>query len=233
MRTLLTILFLTVISSFSGQVNKYNDWFDFNLKGKPKQVTEVTIFSLTDNTSKELFDNSVNKVTTKDVYCFDSLGIIEKEFHKSILYLTGRWIINKYSSNNDSIIEVSHGYHGYFTKKYLDHNKYLMSEIGEQDTTKFIRDLNHRVIKKTIRGYYTDSGVNDTTLYEYNENGDVIIENEYQKHSFASFQSESPDTTIHYTYHYRYVYDAKINWIVKVCIANDSISTITQREIVY
>ena len=139
MKTIFSTFFVIFSVFCLGQKNSYNDWFDKNLKGKPKTITEVSIFPLTDFTNSSLklyLDSKVNQMLFIDEFHFDSLGLISKEFHKGIFDTVGLWTDYKTIKTThfkDSIIMIGHfpnGQESWKEKRYLDKNGFLLCKIN-------------------------------------------------------------------------------------------------------
>ena len=237
MKKIITMVFVTFTVLCHGQQNSYNDWFDFNLQGQPKSTKEITIFSLVDT----LFFNetqNLKRSSTIEEYQFDSIGNIVKK--RSKWYLSppsDNWIDYSYkdvSNYKDSLITF-YNFCGVKieSKKYFDNYGYLAKEIYNKcDTSVFSRDSYHRIKTSYMHFYGTDSESIIMTDNEYNLNGDICKENKYVKNFGLSYEESGP--SIHENvYDYKYFYDSKNNWIIKVTFENNNISSITQREIKY
>ncbi len=238
MKHLLTIIFVITNLMCFGQ-NKYNDWFDLNLKGKPKSVKEVSLTSLTDFVTREL-NASLNSNLLIEEYYFDTIGLISKKFSKSYNGTTGYWLdYSKIDILNfqDSIIlidSVSNRHIEWRERKYLDKNGFLKRRFSEipmfPETIIYQRDEFNRIIQVDSKSYHIDAGVKIKTINELNANGDIVSEKSHIERSFAHSDKSSIEDKITT---YQYVYDTKNNWIIRISITDDSISKITQREIKY
>ena len=236
----LTILFAILTVLCFGQENKYNDWFDLNLKGKPKSIKEIKVLSLTLTTSKDqesYLDLPFNLMLIIDEFYFDTSGILSKEYHKDHLNKVGRWTnykIEKISQNGDSIILSC--FESNIKMKWreeiqLDSNNFIRSKIVEYDTIRYERDYLNRITKskRFLVGVDFPRKIEDE--YEYNENGDIKSEKrviEYLVLNTPEKPSISETTTI-----FSYTYDSHKNWIVKISMSDNEVSYITQREIKY
>jgi hypothetical protein len=222
-----------------GQKNNYNDWFDFNLKAGPRSVKEITLLNLTTFFEPDFtayLNSSLKLNAIVDEYYFDTLGLVSKEYHKNILDTLGRWI--DYSKMDlfqfrDSIIIVSYysdGDEEWREKRFLDHNGYICSKIIESfcpDTIVFKRDSHNRIIEKYRNWYCIDYGKKENTVYELNDNGDIITER--RKEIIADSQEANEKSIIRY----EYIYDANLNWVIKVTHYDNEILSITQRKLEY
>ena len=238
MKHLLTIIFVITNLVCFGQ-NKYNDWFDLNLKGKPKSVKEVSLTSLTDFLTFEL-NASLNSNLDIDEYYFDTLGLISKKFSKDCYETTGYWLdYSKIDILNfqDSIIlidSVSDRHEEWRERKYLGKNQFLKRRVSEipmcPKTIIYQRDKFNRITQVYSESYYIYAGLKIKTIYELNANGDIVSEKSHIERSFAPSDKSSSEDEITT---YQYVYDTKNNWIIRISITDDTISKITQREIKY
>jgi hypothetical protein len=216
--------------------NKYNDWFDLNLKGKPKSVKEVSLTSFTDFLTREL-NASLHSNLEIDEYYFDTLGLISKKFSKDYYETNGYWLdYSKIDILNfqDSIIlidSVSDRHEDWRERKYLDKNQFLKRRVSEipmfPQTFIYQRDEFNRIIEVDRDSYHIDSGVKIKTIYELNANGDIVCEKNHIEWFYKKSSFEDKITT------YQYVYDTKNNWIIRISITDNGISKITQREIKY
>lgn len=225
-----------------GQKNNYNDWFDLNLKAKPRSTREITLLALTTYFKPDFsayLNNSLKQNVFVDEYYFDTLGLISKEFHKYSLDTMGRWTDYsemKLLQYKDSIILTkyySDGVQAFREKRFLDNNGYIRCKIVDSDcpdTVIFKRDSNNRIVKKYTHWFCIDYGREDNTEYRLNDNADVILERSLNE-SIAN-DNEEPLNNITST-RYEYVYDTNLNWVVKVAFQNNEILSITQREIKY
>ena len=238
MRTLITIFFLTITSICIGQPKNHADLFDFNLKGEPKSIKEISIFSLSD-TSFFNYPYDLSKTSMIDEYQFDSVGNIVKERHKWFLSPPlDRWI--DYSQKEafdykDSVVTI-YTFPGETSqiRRYYDEQGYLIKKISNfnRDTTTYLRDSNHRI--KSSYEYYC--GIDTEEIIEkqneYYSNGDIQKEKRYIKSFGASYQECGPSIQ-NTVSEFKYIYDSRNNWIIKITYENDEISLITQREIKY
>jgi hypothetical protein len=137
----------------------------------------------------------------------------------------------------DSIILINYysdGDEAWREKRFLDNNGYLSSKIVDSscpDTVIYKRDSKNRIVEKYRNWFCVDNGQRENTEYELNDNGDVILERSL-KHGFAFFDSDESLSNIS-EIRYDYIYDANLNWVVKVAYQDDEILSITQRELKY
>jgi hypothetical protein len=239
MKTLL-IAYLFFLSLFCcGQKNRYNDWFDMNLKGNPKTVSEFTIIPLSfiaRGDQEKLMNASLSELLIQDEFHFDSLGLISKWFHKNFLKKTGVWYYYKtedYTRYTDSIILPclsENGQQQWLEKRYLVKNEFLGIKIIDNDTTTYERDLLNRILISSGFSVNIDNPKRTIIENEYNNNND--IKTEKRKEDIFTFGS-----TEHYAQEsittYDYIYDSYNNWILRICKTDDEISTITERKIKY
>lgn len=233
---------MTISFVCNGQNNTYSNWFDLNLKGTPKSIKEIELLSLTEYFKPEFsvyLNNSLKWNSLVNQYYFDTLGVISKEFHKSVLDTTGRW--TDYSKMKtlqyeDSIVLINYdsdGDEAWRERRFLDKNKFIRCKIIDSfcpDTVIFERDSNNRIIKEYRSFYCIDYGQKINTVYELNDNGDVKFEKAFI-HSIV-FDCKEPCNNKSMI-RYEYIYDAKLNWIIKVTFMNNEVLSVTQREIQY
>ncbi len=243
MKKLFTLLLLVISVLCQGQINHYNDLFDLNLKEKPKSIKVISIFPLNDFTNprnKIYLNSTVNEMLTIDEFHFDSKGLISKEYHKSIIDTSGRWINSKTKKMidyKDSIIVVGlfqNGQEAWKEKRYLNKSEFLICKIYDFpniDTLKIERDKNNRIIKSYRHNIGPDSQTIVKLTNKYNSNGDILIQISYIKH-FGFVYGNSPSIREEVT-DFKYIYDNKNNWIIRTAINDNKISEITQREILY
>jgi hypothetical protein len=243
MKTLLTIFIGIMTILCQGQNNSYNDWFDMNLKEKPKLVKEISIFPLDDFSNPELkiyLNSTINQMLFIDEFHFDSLGLILKEFHKDILDTIGHWIDYKTEKKviqyKDSIILIGffpNGQEAWKEKRYLEKNEFLSSRIRDFpniDTTLFERDKNNRVIKSYYHLIGTDSQAIILIDNKFDDNGDLILQKSLEKRFGIMYRTPSINETVTA---FSYIYDSFNNWIFKISMRDNKINMITQREIKY
>jgi len=238
MKTVFSIIFITIATFSFGQQNKYNDWFDFNLKEKPLNVKEITLFSFTNYIkpdSKLFLNNSLKGEFWIDEYHFDSLGIISKEFHKIVVDTLGHWTDYskmKLIQHADSIILYDPHDNEWKERRFLDNNGHLSRKIVDgfcPDTVIFERDTNGRIIQEYRHYFCIDYGQIVNTTYELNYNGDIkLAKSSSQNISVGNELSDSKGSMF-----YDYIYDAKMNWIIKLTLIDNEVLSITQREIQY
>jgi hypothetical protein len=242
MKALITSLILLIPLISYGQKNNYSDWFDFNLKAKPKSTKEITLLALPTYFKPdflEYLNNSLKLNAFVDEYYFDTLGLISKEFHKAPVDTMGQWtdyskmkviqykdsiiLINYYSDNSEAWRE----------KRFLDKDGYMRCKIVDSacpDTVMFKRDSNNRIIKKFRSWYCIDYGQKVNTEYALNENGDISLER--QINDSISSDNYGPLNNKDLL-RYEYIYDTNFNWVIKVTYQDNEIILITQREIKY
>ncbi|OFX34737.1 MAG: hypothetical protein A2X08_00980 [Bacteroidetes bacterium GWA2_32_17] len=242
-KSLLIIFIISTVLCY-GQTNKYNDWFDFNLKGSPKIIKEVSVFSLTDFLNPVLvsfLNSSVKSLFFIDEYYFDSLGVITTEFHKSISDTTSKWQVNRKKTiinYKDSIIKISYIpnckdlVESCREKKKLVENEFVYCKITDCsiDTVIYERDKNNMIIKIYDHFIGTDFQIISVIENELNENGDIKLQKRISKNWGVMSDKPSIRKTITT---YKYIYDSYNNWILKLSIIDKEINMVTQREIKY
>lgn len=242
MKALITLLILSISLISYSQKNNYNDWFDFNLKAKPRSTKEITLLALTTYFKpdfSEYLNNSLKLNAFVDEYYFDTLGLISKEFHKTPADTVGQW--TDYSKMklilyNDSIILINYYSDRSETwreKRFLDINGYMRCKIVDSacpDTVVFKRDSNNRIIKKFRNWYCIDYGQKVNTEYELNENGDISLERVLNDSISCDNYGPSRNKDL---LRYEYLYDTNLNWVIKLTYQDNEIILITQREIKY
>ncbi len=238
MKTNLTILLFLIFTSSYGQ-EKYYDWFDMNLKGKPTYVKEISIYSLSGLTSKEyefFLDSTLNNFLAINEYYFDTNGCVSREAHKNFdddfkiaidtLYTIKRTVYT------DSIVTKK-----FFAGKQLvdrevkifDKNGYL-ERINLQGyvtgSISYERDSNHQI--KTILENLTgiDTRSKTKTSLQRNDFGDVTCKKTESELYTALDNSTEKKESIE---NYQYIYDSDNNWIIRTTFENDSLTLITQR----
>jgi len=226
------------MSKAFSQISPYNDSFDFNLKGNPKSIKEVSLFSMTDSILFNLH-NDFTMLSSINEYKFDTSGNIIKEYSKWVFSPSGSW--RDYSQKEtfnykDSVITLYHDKYSdkYEVRRYYDEQGYLIRKISTSspDTIIYKRNLDHRIYQSYEHYIGTDSQQITTLSNEYNSNGDVQKQKRCDKRFGIMYIDSGP--SIHETiYEYKYIYDSANNWIMKISFINDSISEITQRKINY
>lgn len=237
MRIFNTIILGTITLISQGQQSNYNDWFEFNLKGKPKKIKDISIYSLSDTTFLNL-PCELKSCSVIDEFQFDSLGFIVRKRDKQYNFsLFTKWIdysVSKAINYKDSIIAIYNlSGENIEIKRFYDQDGFLIKEIFDKtDTSLFSRDLSHRIKTSYVHFYGTDFNIITIKNLEYNINGDIQQEKRSEKYSTINCE-ECQSSTKEYVYEYKYIYDPFKNWILKICFVNDKISMITQREIIY
>lgn len=240
MKTLLFLYFALLSMFCLGQKNRYNDWFDMNLKGKPKSVKETTIFSLnfmTGQDSEELSGTPLSMALIVDEFYFDSLGLISKQYHKNFLQSNGQWTYYRtedYTRYQDSIILPCFNQKGqelWREKRYLDKNEFLSRKLIDYDTTIYRRDSFNRIQTSHAYSVNIDNPILTDIENEYDTTHDVRIEKRRDENLI--FRNKAAPSVEESISTYDYVYDSQHNWILKVCRGGGEISTITEREIKY
>jgi hypothetical protein len=240
MKTNLTILLFLILTNSYGQ-EKYYNWFDMNLKGKPTYVKEISIYSLADLTSKEyefFLDTTLNNFLAINEYYFDMNGYVSREIHKNFF--------EDYNSGIDTLhtIETIEYKDSIVTKKFF---------VGKQlvDRTVKIFDKNGYLERILLEGYVTgsiiykrDSKNQIKTIFENltgidtssktkislkrNDFGDVTCKKTESEQYTAIDNSNEKKESIE---NYQYIYDTDNNWIIRTTFENDSLTLITQRII--
>jgi hypothetical protein len=237
MKTLFTLLFLITNFVSYGQ-NKYTDWFDLGLKENPKIVKEIEIFSLSDFLESNMalyYNSSLKSNVFVNEYYFDTRGLISKLYQKDIIDTVGHWLdfsIAHIEHYKDSII-IKREAGWWKEKRDLDKNEYLKSKIissSGYDTIIYLRDGHNWIINEYRHFFSVDFGRITKTAYERNDKGDIIAEKRSAESYGVLFKEPYIEDNI---LHYQYVYDAKNNWIVRICIIDNEVSSITQRNIQY
>ena len=237
MRQLFTILFVITNFVSFGQ-NKYTDWFDLGLKGKPISLKEIEIFSLSNFLEPNMsfyYNSTVKSSVFVKEYYFDTFGLISKLYKKDIIDTSGRWFdlsTGKIEHYKDSII-ITEKEGWWKEKRFLDKNEFLKTKIVGPlgyDTMVFERDSNDRIIKEYRHFYSVDFGKIIKTSYELNDKGDVVLEKKMIKSFNVNYDEPSINDNIT---NYQYFYDIKNNWILRISIIDNKVSTITQRTIQY
>jgi len=236
-RQLFTILFVITNFVSFGQ-NKYTDWFDLGLKGKPISLKEIEIFSLSNFLEPNMsfyYNSTVKSSVFVKEYYFDTFGLISKLYKKDIIDTSGRWFdfsTAKIEHYKDSII-ITEKEGWWKEKRFLDKNEFLKTKIIGPlgyDTMVFERDSNDRIIKEFRHFYSVDFGKIIKTSYELNDKGDIVLEKRMIKSFNVNY--DEPIIIDNIT-NYQYFYDKKNNWILRISIIDNKVSTITQRTIQY
>jgi hypothetical protein len=236
----LTILFAILTISCFGQENRYNDWFDLNLKGKPKSIKEITVLSLTLTTSvgqEEYLDLPFNQMLIIGEFYFNPSGILIKEYHKDHFDNAGKWTnykIERFSQKGDSIVLScfeSNSKMKWQEERQLDSNNFIRCRVVEYDTIRYERDYLNRIIKSRRFLIGIDFPRKIEVEYEYNENGDIKSTKEVI--AYLALNTPEKPSIRETTTFFSYTYDFHKNWIVKVSMSDNEVSTITQREIKY
>jgi len=234
----LTNLFFGIITLVcQGQQCNYSDWFEFNLKGEPKNIKDISIYSLFDTTFFNL-SCDLKSCSVINEFQFDSLGFIVKKRDKQYSYSCfTKWIdYCNYEAKNykDSIIGIYNlGGENIEIKRFYDKTGYLIKEIfAKSDTSIFSRDSNHRIIGSYVHLYGTDFDIVTIKNIEYNLNGDIQKEKVTEDYSTINCE-DCESSRKENEFEYKYIYDSYSNWIVKIRCENNVISMITQREITY
>ncbi len=240
MKTNLTILLFLILTSSYGQ-EKYYDWFDMNLKGKPTYVKEISIYSLSDLTSKEyefFQDSTLNNFVAINEYYFDMNGCVSNEVYKKFF--------DDYKSGIDTLhtIETIEYKDSIVTKKFFagkqlvdkqvkifDKNGYLERIILQGYVTGSIiykRDSKYQI--KTIFENLTGIDTNSKTKISLQRNdfGDVTCKKTESELYTALDNSNEKKESIE---NYQYIYDTDNNWIIRTTFENNSLTLITQRII--
>lgn len=241
-KTSSTILFLLTFLLASGQSKRYSDIFDFNLKGNPKSIKEISSFRFDDYLNPEyssLFEKGINSLFSIDEYHFDSLGMLNKKYKREILDTSGYWVdysSRRMSQYNDTIIILDYfesGSLNWKEKKILNDKGFLKKKIVEfpvVDTVIYKRDDANRIIECYSHSIGIDSQVIKIKNIQYNEKDCIKKEEEYIKCFGAMYDEPSIRT---HTTDYQYSYDLNGNWIVRSTIQNNEITILTQRIICY
>jgi hypothetical protein len=236
MKILFPIFCILLSSSIQAQMSGCNDWFDMNLKNRPKIVKELSLVSFDffiDPKSSWYQNSSVKQMISIDEYHFDSLGFISKEFHKGISDTIGDWIEYKeYVKYNDSIVIKGYstvGNHGSFKEKRLiDKNGYLIGKIILMDTIQYLRNSKKKIERRYEHLIGIDSPEEKETKFEYNDNGDIIKEISNEEILLPSDPKSAKSKTVTV---YQYIYDSNCNWVIRLKIVDNEIVSITQREV--
>ena len=237
MRQLFTILLMITNFVSFGQ-NKYTDWFDLGLKGKPISLKEIEIFSLSNFLEPNMafyYNSTVKSSVFIKEYYFDKIGLVSKLYEKNIIDTIGHWFDfsnAKIEQYKDSII-ITEKEGWWKEKRFLDKNEFLKTKIIGPlgyDTVVYERDSNDRIIKEYRHFNSVDFGKIIKTNYELNDRGDIVLERKLIK-SFSVYYDE-PSIENNIT-NYQYFYDTKSNWILRIRIVDNKVSTITQRTILY
>jgi len=218
-----------------------NDWFEMNLKNKPKKIVEIETFSLMEMYSKDnkmSLDSSLSIWTAKREISFNKKGRISEMSQRERGEKTETTYFYKYQKKNKTMyaVEVSEK----SAERALTWDEFIVRNPGTCssmcivnypviDTTYFERDLQNRVIEKKKLLYGAGSKSVIKYSYELNDNGDKIVEIVSRKLQFEDGTlSQSTDTM-----NYDYIYDFANNWIVRIQKENNNIILITQRTINY
>ena len=221
----------------------YSDWKDLNLKDKPKSVIEARIFSqvsISDSSSKILFrEPSILMIGRFEKY-FDINGLIIKSFYKEKNDSIGKW-----SDDNDiqrHIYKDSVIYESFYapgiksrTEKYfLNKSGFPLVKIGIgfpcPDTIILYRNKKNQITKEYYEGRSIDTWTRSVTQYELNSNGDIL---KASLHFLDSHHGGGDHENFVYVTEYKYIYDSNDNWIVKVTIGNNKVTSITERKFEY
>lgn len=256
MKHLLIIICLNFSIGLAAQVNPQNDWFDMNLKGKPKKITNISTDSLSYFANKNHKKLKKERFSDIEEYFFDNKGFISKECYKySGLsnIICNDYAILKRKIDKDSIIFYNCLKNGGIEKKFkyiLDGKGFLKSKIyysyAGGDSIQFTRDDKNRIIKSYNASHGVDSSFKEIKEFQYNDNNDVAFEKE-EKESFIGifFVEEDengkevasdykPDIYKNeYKTSYKYTYDKHNNWICKIALRDGKIKSVTYREIKY
>lgn len=241
MKRLILFLFVVVTVFSCKRKTLCNDWFDMNLKNKPKSIVEIETFSLMEMYSKDKemsLDSSLSIWTAKYGISFNRKGRIIEKTVKERGEKSETTFLYKYHKKNKTkyVIEVSEksAERALTWEESIVRNPETCATMRIVnypviDTTYFERDEDNRVIEKKRYLYGADSKSVIKHFYKLNTNGDKVIEIVSRKFEFEDgMVSESIDTL-----NYDYIYDFANNWIVRIQKEMDKIILITQRTIEY
>jgi hypothetical protein len=256
MKHLLIIICLNFSIGLVAQVNPQDDWFDMNLKGKPKKVTNIYTDSLsyfTNNNHKKLKKKPFSVIGE---YFFDNKGFIIKECDNYFGYSKIKcydYRTLKRKVDKDTILFYSSLKNGGIEKKFkyiLDDKGFLKSKIYYSytggDTIQFTRDDKNRIIKSYNVSHGVDSSFKKTNEFQYNDNNDVAFEKEQSENNFGIlfFEEDENGKEVasdykpsinknEYKTSYKYTYDKHNNWICKIVLRDGKIKYVIYREIKY
>lgn len=252
MKHLLIIICLNFSIGLVAQVNPQDDWFDMNLKGKPKRVTNIYTDSLSYFTNKNHKKLKKERFSAIEEYFFDNKGFISKECYKYSglsKIICNDYAILKRKIDKDSIIFYNCLKNGGIEKKFkhiLDGKGFLKSKIVGGDSIQFTRDDKNRILKSYTVLHTPDSYFKYRKEFQYDDNNDVAFEKE-EKESFIGifFVEEDengkevasdykPDINKNqYKTSYKYTYDKHNNWICKIALRDGKMERVIYREIKY
>jgi hypothetical protein len=212
---------------------RYSDWFDMNLKGDPRSVHEVSILPPIDTTFPNV-DLTNRDFSLIHEYFFNSAGMLTKEFQYVWQNPNRSWINYKeYSTYQDSIVVQGHftgsGGGDFKEVRFLDKNGYMVRKIILRDTVYYHRTSKHKIERKYEHLIGIDSPMKRRTDLKYNDHGDI----EYEKLIEIQFLINGESLPFEIVNQYQYIYDNNDNWIIKICLNDSNISSITQRKITY
>ena len=236
------VLLLVAASIFSCKSKPVcNDWFELNLKNKPKSIVEVEMFSLMEMYSKDKkmsLDSSLSIWTSKQEISFNKKGRINEKTVRERGEKAETTYLYKYEKKNKIkyVVEVTENsadralqWEEFIVRDPKTCSSMRIVNYPVIDTTYFKRDDSNREVEemKLLYGAGSKSVVRHS--YELNDNGDKIVEIVSKKLEFEDGTvSQSVDTMS-----FDYIYDFANNWIVRIQKEKDKIILITQRTIVY
>ncbi len=239
MRTLHTITLTLLFLNLSGQVIDFYDYFDANLKGSPSIVKEFITFSIGGYDNPDIQRYKPRELISKFEYHFDSTGKLIKEYSAYSIDTVGFWVDYaeiQEENYGDSSIRISYfpnGTESWREKRYYDKHGFMTNKIVDfpvADTNIYTRDSDHRVIQLYNHMIGVDSEVFTNLTNSYNLNGDLASQLVNKVLDGALW--DRPEKK-QYLLEFSYIYDDFDNWIFRLTSQNDSIKTITQREIIY
>lgn len=243
MSKLITLGFMLISSLSFSQIGINDDYFDLNLKNKPKKVISISNFSFHDYFQDEyrylLEYTLISQIQLHHMY-FDSLGRISKEFFSDVMHPCGRWEIQNYNLTqyyNDSIVRFEKLPNGTMIlkeKRYLNKlghsSEIIINNQLLKDTLTFVRGDDNRIKESYRKSYGIDTDQIIKTLYTRNEIGDIVVEQSFEERDGALWKEPEILETITT---YKYVYDDYNNWIIRITFENGEIQLITSRQIEY
>jgi hypothetical protein len=256
MRDLFVIFFFSFSIGLAAQVNPQNDWFDMNLKGKPKKITNISTDSLSYFANKNHKKLKKERFSDIEEYFFDNKGFIIKKcdnyFGPSKIKCYDYSALKR-KDDKDTILFYNSLKNGGIEKKFkhiLDDKGFLKSKIYYSDiggdSIQFTRDDKNRIIKSYNASHGVDSSFKEIKEFQYNDNNDVVFEKEQSENNFGTlfFEEDENGKEVvsdykpyinknEYKTSYKYTYDKHNNWICKIALRDGKIKHVTYREIKY
>ncbi len=209
---------------------------------QPKHIIEARMFSLvgiSDTLAKDLFQTPQILLIARFEKYFDQNGLLIKSYFKEVDDSLGQWSnfndLNKRRIYKDSVLYDHYYKKGFKTrteKYFLNKDGYPIVKINDfpRDTTFLLRNEKNQIFREDEIYYGIDDWFQSITEYEIDSCGNVLKES----HHFTDGYPGGPDPDFFERItEYKYIFDDKGNWIIKVEISNSKILNITEREIEY